>query len=372
MRRLLVVALLLAGLCAPPAVLAQIGGAPGITTPVSLNNTTFTGTTLFGSGTCAGTSSVPFTGGVPGMAFSADTDSGLCWDTAGGVAGSIGPAFMKDGRQVLRLNRAGGVLFGHNTSGTVKTRSMSWDSAGGVLYGWDFTGGAEALIASWAYDTANTPEKGYFLLGTNVGLLFQGTTLDATQTWVTVTNPTGVRQFNLPDFSGTALVSSTANEPDTGNAVWANTGSFLFEGPTANAFETELDVVEPTADNVIYLPDSSGTVLVARAITADIADTGDGNPGTYELDPEGANLALLTCLDTDGCTLIMAETGAVAGQSVVVVQAAAGSGNITLADDDGTTTELDADSSLVFNTLDSLTLTFTGAYWLQTAYTDIS
>lgn len=287
MRRLLIAALLLAGLVAPPAVLAQIGSPPGISVPpASTISPTFTGTALFGSGTCAGTSTVPFTGGIPGIAFSTDTDSGLCWDTAGGVAGSVGPAFMKDGRQVLRLNRAGGVLFAHNTGGTLKTRAATWDLSGVQFYGWDATGGAERSLGGFSYDDAATPTKGALTLGANTGLAFQGTTLDATLTYITVTNPTGVRSFNLPDFSGTALVSVTANEPDTGNAVWANTGSFLFEGPTANGFETELDVVEPTADRLIYLPNLSGTLLVGNT-TNTVSSLGVYSTSTITLNSDG-------------------------------------------------------------------------------------
>lgn len=263
MRRLLAVALLLAGLVAPPAVLAQIGGTPGITSPpASAASPVITGTAKFGSGTCASSGAVPFTGGVPSISFTADTDSGFCWDTAGAVAGNIGIALIKDGRQLGRFARGGGTLYGHNTGGSLKGQAFGWDLSGGQMYSWDATGAAQRTIGGWSYDTAGTPTPGALTLNENVGLAFQGTALDANLTFITVTNPTAVRTFTLPNFSGTALVSSTANEPDTGNAVWANTGSFLFEGSTGNEFETELDTVDPTADRLINLPDASGTVLL--------------------------------------------------------------------------------------------------------------
>ncbi len=44
------------------------------------------------------------------------------------------------------------------------------------------------------------------------------------------------------------------------------TTSLVFEGATADAFETTLTVVDPTADRTITLPNSSGTV----ALTSDI------------------------------------------------------------------------------------------------------
>jgi hypothetical protein len=47
----------------------------------------------------------------------------------------------------------------------------------------------------------------------------------------------------------------------TGNLEIGTTGTLSFEGATANAFETTLGVVDPTADRTINLPDVSGTVI---------------------------------------------------------------------------------------------------------------
>jgi hypothetical protein len=44
------------------------------------------------------------------------------------------------------------------------------------------------------------------------------------------------------------------------------TTSIIFEGATANAFETTLTVTDPTADRTITLPNTSGTV----ALTSDL------------------------------------------------------------------------------------------------------
>lgn len=47
----------------------------------------------------------------------------------------------------------------------------------------------------------------------------------------------------------------------TGNLEIGTTGTLSFEGSTANAYETTLAVVDPTADRTITLPDSTGTVI---------------------------------------------------------------------------------------------------------------
>ena len=59
----------------------------------------------------------------------------------------------------------------------------------------------------------------------------------------------------------------------TGNLEIGTTGSISFEGSTANAFETTIAVVDPTADRTITLPNETGTVIVsgnASIVNADI------------------------------------------------------------------------------------------------------
>ena len=51
-------------------------------------------------------------------------------------------------------------------------------------------------------------------------------------------------------------------ELDASSNVLTNT-AIVFEGTTANEFETSLQVTDPTADRTITIPDASGTVLVA-------------------------------------------------------------------------------------------------------------
>ena len=54
----------------------------------------------------------------------------------------------------------------------------------------------------------------------------------------------------------------------TGALEIGTTGSLVFEGSTADGFETTLAVADPTADNVVTLPDATGTV----ALTSDLDD----------------------------------------------------------------------------------------------------
>lgn len=54
----------------------------------------------------------------------------------------------------------------------------------------------------------------------------------------------------------------------TGELLIGTTGSLVFEGTTANAFETTLAVTDPTADRTITFKDATGTV----ALTSDLDD----------------------------------------------------------------------------------------------------
>ena len=59
----------------------------------------------------------------------------------------------------------------------------------------------------------------------------------------------------------------------TGELLIGTAGTFAFEGSTANAYETYLSAVDPTADRAIVFPDQSGNVIVsgnASIVNADI------------------------------------------------------------------------------------------------------
>lgn len=81
---------------------------------------------------------------------------------------------------------------------------------------------------------------------------------------------TTTRGFRYPTASDAPAIHTAflnlATDVDAYFDTPALTTSIIFEGSTADAFETTLQVVDPTADRTIYLPDSAGTV----ALTSDI------------------------------------------------------------------------------------------------------
>ncbi len=73
-----------------------------------------------------------------------------------------------------------------------------------------------------------------------------GTDKPQTLTQKTLTSPT----ISNPTFTGTTSVAA----------------SVVFEGTTADDFETTLTVVDPTQDNTITLPNTTGTVVIVDAV----------------------------------------------------------------------------------------------------------
>lgn len=107
-------------------------------------------------------------------------------------------------------------------------------------------------------------------------LIFEGATADAYETTLTVVDPASSdKTVTLPNQTG-AVILSAGGVADTASAISGGTGTFIFEGATANGFETTVTTADPTADNTITLPDASGTVIVsgAAASLASVTATG--------------------------------------------------------------------------------------------------
>jgi hypothetical protein len=66
------------------------------------------------------------------------------------------------------------------------------------------------------------------------------------------------------------LTNKTLTSPTISNPTFTGTpsaeASIIFEGTTADAYETTLTVTDPTQDNTITLPNTTGTVVIANAV----------------------------------------------------------------------------------------------------------
>ncbi len=152
-------------------------------------------------------------------------------------------------------------------------------------------GSGAGLTAGSALPAASTQNNRYYLVVTNSGtgsgnapavalqapdhILSNGTAWQFIDVSGTIAAQTASNITFTPGGGITASnVQAALEELDTeklnitggtitGNLEIGTAGSLTFEGSTANASETTLTVVDPTADRTITLPDVSGTVITS-------------------------------------------------------------------------------------------------------------
>jgi len=135
-------------------------------------------------------------------------------------------------------------------------RSIAWPDASGT-----------AILSSLA---TNAPDAANGVWGASNALVYEGATANEFETSVAPTDPTADRSIAWPDASGTAILSSLAtNAPEAANGVWGASNATVYEGATANDFETSVTPTDPTADRTIAWPDASGTANLNCTATHD-------------------------------------------------------------------------------------------------------
>jgi len=197
-------------------------------------------------------------------------------------------------------------------------------------------------------------------------ITFEGATDNAFETTLVVTDPTADRTITLPNATGTIVLAdgsgnvtvsgdlTVSGTTTTINSTTINaTTGIVFEGATADAFETTLTVTDPTADRTLTLPNSTGTVAtqeyvdsaVSGAATDESALAGTGlnwNAGTSKLDVDtttiqakvanvddteigylnGVTSAIQTQINTKAPTASPTFTGTLTIPSSIVVEGA--------------------------------------------------
>ena len=134
----------------------------------------------------------------------------------------------------------------------------------------------EAVVAINSELPEITTDAFVFPTGT---MTFEGATDDAYETTWSMTDPTADRTYTFPDNTGTLVLHDTTDTftnktftSPTINAMTFSSGTstsgiqigatgIIFEGATADAYETTLTVAEPTADRVITIPNSTMTCV---------------------------------------------------------------------------------------------------------------
>ena len=169
---------------------------------------------------------------------------------------------------------------------------------------------------------------------------FEGATANAYETTLAVTDPTDDRTITLPDETGAVMMSSlVTNSTGITNSVTGGTNQLIFEGATADAYETVITVTDPTSsDKTITFPNASGVPLLADGV----ADAGSA----WFLAGQDLKYEGTTANDYESILRGIADPGA----DAIVTFAAGQSGYMCLSpgDYDGANGFWGGNSSLVF------------------------
>jgi hypothetical protein len=117
---------------------------------------------------------------------------------------------------------------------------------------------------------------------------FEGLTADDYEMTLTVVDPTTPdKTLTLPNETGAVMVSSLAtNGTDLANSVTGASNGLVFEGSGVDNYETTVSATNSTADRSVVLPDAGGTVMLSSLATngADAANavTGGSNALIFE------------------------------------------------------------------------------------------
>ena len=182
----------------------------------------------------------------------------------------------------IKVDADGGdilLLDGGNQFGSLTNNSNNLIIKSGTTTAATFSGANTTLAGTLDVGSINTTGS----------IVFEGGTADSFETTLTVADPTADRTITFQNGSGT--VAFLTDVTGGGSAAFSNvevSGSVIFEGSTADSFETTLNIVDATADRTISLPNDSGTLAL----------------NNKSIDMNGTELIL----DADADTSITADT----------------------------------------------------------------
>jgi hypothetical protein len=178
-------------------------------------------------------------------------------------------------------------------SGYVSTHSSATTSVHGVTGNVVGTSDTQTLTNK----TLTSPVVSGLTLSDS-SIVFEGSSADNNETTLTVTNPTADNTITLPDSSGTLITTGNLHNITEFGVL---TSAIVMEGSTANDFELTISAGDPTADRTVTFPDATGTI----ALVADVAAL---SGATFTGAVSGTSLTLSGDLTVNGTTTTINST----------------------------------------------------------------
>lgn len=169
-------------------------------------------------------------------------------------------------------------------------------------------------ITAWAslpYITL-TPSAASSLYATIASPTFTGTVSGITKSMVGLGNVDNIADANKPISTATQtaldLKAPLASPTFTGTVSLDTGATLVFEGATANNFETTFVVADPTADRTLTLPDSTGTLATQEYVTAEIGTHNSDTTSVHGI-TDTAELATKAYADTASSNAVSTAIG---------------------------------------------------------------
>ncbi len=242
------------------------------------------------------------------------TDSGglgsLAYNNSSGVITYTGPA-NSDITGLISVASGSGLTYSGGEIGTnaipnsqLANSSLTVGSTAIALGATASTiAGLTSLTATTLYSGAANAANSISIGSGNI--VFEGSTANGYETTLTATDVTADRTLTLPNESGTVLTTASTITPtvnsltigstsialgatastiagltsltattlyagaaDAANSVSIGSTGLVFEGSTADGYETTINVVDATADRAINFPNAGGTVALLSSLSA--------------------------------------------------------------------------------------------------------
>ena len=242
------------------------------------------------------------------------TDSGglgsLAYNNSSGVITYTGPA-NSDITGLISVASGSGLTYSGGEIGTNAIPNSKLANSSLTVGSTSINLGATAsTIAGLTSLTATTLYSGVADAANSIAIasgniVFEGSTANGYETTLTATDATADRTLTLPNETGTILTTASTITPTTNtltigstsialgataatiagltsltattlyagadgvaNAISIGTSGLVFEGSTADGYETTINVVDATADRAINFPNAGGTVALLSSLSA--------------------------------------------------------------------------------------------------------
>lgn len=222
----------------------------------------------------------------------------------------------------FKVNASGNVVPVTDSSISLGASGTEWSA---IYVDTLYVGGGTTSIAVPTTLTTNAVDVANSIWGISNGLNFEGATADAYETSVKPVDPTADQIWSIPNFAvNAAFMGSTltTNTVDAANSVWFASNSLLMEGATADAYELTIAPADVTADRTVTVPDQTGTVMLAGAATVITA----GASPTLTVAPGNRLYTDTITTDNQDQTITFSAAGA-AGDTVTVIFVTDGAGS---------------------------------------------